>query len=210
MGPRLTATARRESILRAAMDLFARRGFAGVTTRELGSAAGISEAMLFKHFPRKEALYRAILERHLSEMERAMPLKGLASSDAPPERFFGEIAGTILGRMDADPTLLRLMFYSALEGHPMAREMERARSRGFRGAVASYLRRRAKDGTFRRTDPEVTARAFIWLVVGFGISRVLFREPGARAVPREVLVRRILDVFLDGLRPAPRGRGGAR
>lgn len=201
MGTRLTAPERRAAILRAAMDLFGRRGFAGVTTRELAGASGISEAMLFRHFPHKEALYRAILERHLGEMEKAIPLAGLAASREPPGSFFGGIADTILRRMDADPTLLRLMFYSALEGHPLAREFERARARGLREAISVFLRRGIRRGEFRRVDPVLASRAFVWLVVGFGISRALFQEPGARAIPRPVLVRELVDLFLRGLRP---------
>ncbi len=208
MGPRLTATARRESILRSATALFARRGFAGVTTRALAASAGISEAMLYKHFPRKEALYRAILERHLGEMERTMPLAGLEASEAPPDEFLGTIAGTILRRMDSDPTLLRLMFFSALEGHSLAREFDRARGRGLREAITGYLGRRMGEGSLRRTDPAVAARAFMWMVVGFGLSRVLFREPGARSVPREELVPLLVDTFLGGLRAPARRRGG--
>jgi AcrR family transcriptional regulator len=208
MRGRLTAGERRAAILRTAADLFAKRGFSGVTTRELAVAAGISEAMLFKHFPRKVALYRAILERHLDEIERAVPIAGLAASEEPPDRYFAGIAGTILRRMDEDPTLLRLMFFSALEDHPMAREFERARSRPLREAVATYLRRLARRGEIRRIDPDVAARCFVWLVVGFGISRALFREPGARAMARPVLVRRMVDQFLDGVRGG--SRRGAR
>ncbi len=206
MGVRLTAVARRAAILRTAADLFSRRGFSGVTTRELAGAAGISEAMLFKHFPRKVALYRAILERHLQEIERAIPLAGLAGSEEPPARYFSGVAATILRRMDEDPTLLRLMFFSALEGHPMAREFERERSGPLRDAIATYLRRLSRRGECRRIDPDVAARCFVWLVVGFGISRALFREPGARAMARPVLVRRIVEQFLDGVRGgSPRG-----
>ena len=206
MAVRLKARERREGILRAAMDLFARRGFAGVTTREVARAAGISEAMLFKHFPHKRDLYRSILERHVGDMERAMPIAGLEGSAEPPARFFGGIAGTILRRIDGDPTLLRLMFFSALEGHPLARDMERARARDLRGAIEEYLRRGRRSGRFRGVDEALAARSFLWLVVGFGISRVLFREPGARSVPRGRLVRAIVDQFLAGVRPAGRPR----
>jgi len=202
VGGRLPAVERRAAILGSAASLFATRGFAGVTTRELAAAAGVSEATLYKHFPDKEAMYGAILERHLEEMERAFPIAGLAASDAPPERFFTDIGGTILRRMEADPTLLRLMFYSALEGHPLARDVERARARRLRDAIAAYLRRRAKAGEIRPIDANVAARSFVWLIVGFGLSRVLFREPGVLAVPRPVLVRRIVRQFLAGLLPA--------
>ena len=52
---------RRKAIVAAAGPLFARKGFAGTTTRELAEAAGISEALLFRHFPTKKLLYGEIL-----------------------------------------------------------------------------------------------------------------------------------------------------
>src|SRR5262249_44068259 len=58
---RLRGEERRESILRAARRVFAERGFSGTTTRALAEAAGVSEALLFQHFPSKEALYAAML-----------------------------------------------------------------------------------------------------------------------------------------------------
>ena len=62
MSPRLPPAARRDSIVAAAVPLFARKGFAGTTTREIAEAAGVSEALVFKHFATKTALYDAILE----------------------------------------------------------------------------------------------------------------------------------------------------
>ena len=58
---RLDSDGRRKAIVNAAVPLFARNGFAGTTTRELAAAAGVSEALLFKHFPSKQLLYREIL-----------------------------------------------------------------------------------------------------------------------------------------------------
>src|SRR5215471_10891120 len=51
----------RRMIVTAAVPLFARKGFAGTTTKELAEAAGISEALLFRHFPSKKNLYGEIL-----------------------------------------------------------------------------------------------------------------------------------------------------
>ena len=51
---------RRAAIVRAVLPLFAKRGFAQTTTRELAEAAGVSEALLYKHFPSKESLYAEI------------------------------------------------------------------------------------------------------------------------------------------------------
>lgn len=58
---RLDGEERRRSIVESAMPLFARRGFAGATTREIARQAGVSEALLFQHFPSKAALYQEIL-----------------------------------------------------------------------------------------------------------------------------------------------------
>jgi AcrR family transcriptional regulator len=57
---RLTSEQRREAIVRAVLPLFARKGFANTTTRELAEAAGVSEALIYKHFPSKESLYAEI------------------------------------------------------------------------------------------------------------------------------------------------------
>jgi AcrR family transcriptional regulator len=58
---RLTADQRRHAIVEAATKVFAENGFHGTTTRELARAAGVSEALLYKHFPSKESLFDAIL-----------------------------------------------------------------------------------------------------------------------------------------------------
>jgi AcrR family transcriptional regulator len=59
--PRLTSDLRREQILDAARGCFARYGFAGTTTKSVAQAAGISEGLVFRHFPTKAALYAEIL-----------------------------------------------------------------------------------------------------------------------------------------------------
>ena len=59
---RLTSDKRRQAIIEAVKTVFAKKGFNGTTTKELAMAAGISEALLFKHFPNKEALYDSVIE----------------------------------------------------------------------------------------------------------------------------------------------------
>ena len=59
--PRLHAEERRVAIVEAAKPLFAQHGFAGTTTKQIARAAGVSEALVFQHFPSKAALYREIL-----------------------------------------------------------------------------------------------------------------------------------------------------
>ena len=60
--PRLPTAKRRLAILAAVRETFAEKGFHGTTTRELARAAGISEALMLRHFPTKDALYAAVLQ----------------------------------------------------------------------------------------------------------------------------------------------------
>lgn len=58
--PKMSSEERRAAIIKAVRQVFAEKGFHGTTTRALADAAGVSEALLFKHFPNKEALYSAM------------------------------------------------------------------------------------------------------------------------------------------------------
>src|SRR5262245_12797549 len=59
---RMASDERRDQILHVAMRLFAERGFRGTTTKEIAQAAGVSEAMVFRHFANKDELYHAIID----------------------------------------------------------------------------------------------------------------------------------------------------
>jgi TetR/AcrR family transcriptional regulator, transcriptional repressor of aconitase len=56
----MTGPERRAAIAQAAMRVFAREGFAGATTRHLAEAAGVSEALIYRHFESKEAILEHI------------------------------------------------------------------------------------------------------------------------------------------------------
>ncbi|CAM2005449.1 helix-turn-helix domain-containing protein [Acanthopleuribacter pedis] len=57
---RLSAEQRRNSIIAAALPLFSYQGFNGTTTKQIAEKAGVSEALLYRHFPSKEHLFSEI------------------------------------------------------------------------------------------------------------------------------------------------------
>jgi len=69
MTSKMSSEDRRTAIVNAARGVFVEKGFYRTTTRELAEAAGVSEALLFKHFPNKEALYCAIQMFCFNEQE---------------------------------------------------------------------------------------------------------------------------------------------
>jgi AcrR family transcriptional regulator len=73
----MTADERRAAIVKAVLPVFARQGFANTTTRELAEAAGVSEALLYKHFPSKDSLYAEI--QHFGKQGRDAALEKLSS-----------------------------------------------------------------------------------------------------------------------------------
>src|SRR5262245_12261429 len=200
MAARMRGAERREQIIDASLELFARRGFSATKTRDVARAAGVSEAMVFKLFPDKEGLYRALIERKIAEAEQVLPLADLAGSREPPELFFGRIASILLERIERDPSFFRLPLFSALEGHPLAAEFDAARAVSVRSAIEEYLKRQERAGATRRIDPAFASRAFMALVAWFAVARTVFREPGSRRIPRSKLVREIVSVFVDGMR----------
>jgi len=125
---RLDSDERRQAIVDAAVPLFARKGFAGTTTRELAEAAGISEALLFRHFPSKQLLYREILQQVGCQgdpaLEQLASLPASAATLVCMVRFMVRrfIAGSDTDRADLDPRL-RLVLHSCLEDGDYAREL---------------------------------------------------------------------------------------
>jgi TetR/AcrR family transcriptional regulator, transcriptional repressor of aconitase len=124
---RLDGDERRKAIVAAAVPLFARKGFAGTTTKELAEAAGISEALLFRHFPSKKHLYDEILRLGCEGHPALECLAALAPSTASliqmthfMVRYF--LLGGGADRIELD-TRLRLILHSLLEDGEYAREL---------------------------------------------------------------------------------------
>ncbi|MBC7549786.1 MAG: TetR/AcrR family transcriptional regulator [Cellulomonas sp.] len=76
-------TTRREQILATAAELFATRGFHGVSVAELGTACGISGPALYKHFPSKDAVLAEML---VSISERLLAVGTQRVDTAPDAR----------------------------------------------------------------------------------------------------------------------------
>ena len=124
---RLDSDERRKAIVAAAVPLFARKGFAGTTTKELAEAAGISEGLLFRHFPSKKQLYGEILQLGCEgdpALERLATLEPSTITLAHMTHFMVRyfLLGAGVDRTEFD-TRLRLVVHSFLEDGEYAREL---------------------------------------------------------------------------------------
>lgn len=80
---RLSSSDRRDSIITAATSVFARNGFNGARTNDIAKAAKVSEALLFRHFPSKVAVYRAVLRRIIRSQDETFQILSGMSQDTP-------------------------------------------------------------------------------------------------------------------------------
>jgi AcrR family transcriptional regulator len=191
---------RRASIVSAAVRLFAARGFRGATTRELAAAVGVSEPVLYQHFRTKRELYDAIIQAKSREgqkrvMSRLEPLLNTCDDRA----FFRLLAGIILDQYAKDPEYMRLLLFSALEGHELAELFYEREVVGFyRCFIDRYISRRMREKAFRDADPAVVARGFVGLVAHHGLVRLLFHDRIVK-LSRKRLIDELVDIFLKGI-----------
>jgi AcrR family transcriptional regulator len=199
---RMPGQERREAIVEAAKNLFAQRGFRGTTTRELAAAVGVTEPVLYQHFQTKRELYTAIIDQKSQEVDSKFAGLLREAGDAKDDlAFFRTLAALIMRWYTEDPAYVRLLLYSALEGHELASLCyERQAVHIFRD-VADLLRRRMEAGTLRDdVDPLIAARAFIGMVGNFAQGTVIFHLPSVEGRTREEVLDSMVEIFLNGIR----------
>jgi AcrR family transcriptional regulator len=192
---RLDSDERRKAIVTAAVPLFARDGFAGTTTRELAEAAGISEALLFRHFPSKQLLYREILQLGCEgdpALEKLATLQPSTATLVFMVRFMVRrfLQGGEAERAELDPRL-RLLLHSFLEDGDYARELsETVAGRVvplFEASLVAAIA--AGDAVSRRVAP---ANSF-WFAQHVAAMMALAALPGPSCIPYEGQLDDIVD-----------------
>jgi AcrR family transcriptional regulator len=127
---RLRRPQRREQLLAAATQAFARAGFAATSLDDIAEQAGISRVLLYRHFDSKTDLYRAVLDRAIARLAAAVGTRDYtdASIDA------------LLGAAAEDPDGFRLLFHHAAREPEFRQQMDRFR----KGMITTARRELAK------------------------------------------------------------------
>ena len=181
------------------MELFAEKGFRGTTTRDLAAQAGVNESIIFRYFINKTELYRAILEEKVQQGydEHYKEVEQLAlSSDA--QTFLELLGNKFIERHEQDSAFMRLLLFSALEGHELV-DMFLA-SLAIRDPMVAYMERQMNEGTFRRMDPFLAARAFVGMLVCHIQMQEIFGQKKRREFDRAEVVQTFVSIFLTGMK----------
>ncbi len=192
---RMSAEQRKLLILEAALDVFAHKGFSGARTKEIASEAGVSETILFRHFKNKDNLYAEALQYLFAhhpvgeEMEPVMR----AGDD---RQVLYTIARHIMEHVGRDKRIVRLTFFSSLEGLHTA-ENVRTPIR----ILEDYFAKRMQEGALRAKDPHLAARFFLFAVFLHVTDIHMNLDGEPLVISDDEAAWNLADIFMDGLLP---------
>ena len=203
---RMTGDKRREQILQTAVDLFSQRGFRGTTTKEIARASGISEAMVFRHFATKDALYQAILDNkgcqdgveNFPWEENEVLKKALADKDDFAVLY--HIALDSLNKHSADVGFMRLLIYASLEEHELAERFFSQFVERIYQYIGEYISVRQKDGAMREINPRVVVRSYMGMIIHHSLNNILWdKKRHLLNISNEDAAKNFAEILLRGV-----------
>ena len=193
-------TDRHQSLVDAAREIIAERGFEGLRTREVAERVGINHATLHHYFATKEALIDAVvrdLVSHLLTYRTAQASDDLPALAALRAYFAAARQGVA---SDPAPFIVLGEFFLRAGRNPKLATIMRQLETGWTGFFVALLERGQQEGTFRRDlDPATVARI---LVTYLGGVRPPLRDDGA-ALARE---HAQLEAWITGSGPSVKSR----
>jgi TetR/AcrR family transcriptional regulator len=200
--PRMSGSDRRNQLLEAALEIFSRKGFEGTTTKEVAAVAGVTEAIIFRHFPTKQALYTAVLDHHVqsSELqERLAEIKRWMEQDND-EEVLRSIARSILGAYRADARYERVLLFAALEGHEQGLAHNRQLVAPIYELLRDYFARRQREGAIGDLHPGSIIGAIAGMAKNHAMVTQLFGYTIEGTTDEEV-IENFVRITMNGIRP---------
>lgn len=202
---RMSGDERRQQILQVAIDLFSKHGFRGTTTRQIANAAGVSEAMVFRHFATKDDLYGAILSDKACHDGMKFPWEQDPVLQDAIERkddfaVFYNFALNALTKQQSDVGFMRLVFFSALEEHDMAENFFREFITKIYEFIGGYIESRQADGVMRDIKPRVAVRALMGMILHHSLNNLLWdKNRHLLDISNEEAAKNFAEILLKGI-----------
>ncbi|MEO8955969.1 MAG: TetR/AcrR family transcriptional regulator [Ktedonobacteraceae bacterium] len=193
---------RREQIIDAAMRIFAQKGFAKATNKDIAREAGITAGLIYHYFKSKEDLLKVVIEeRSPLQLLTSLPAEAFA---LPPEQFFRFLLIRVLNIVEEEKfvSLMRVVVSEALHGSNeyviQIAPMVLQRALGF---IESYIDAQIASGALRQVDSALAAQVLLGSMIGFVLRRQVLRDAIALQYTHEEIVEVIVDTVLKGLSP---------
>jgi AcrR family transcriptional regulator len=140
----------RDKIFRAALDLFAKRGFMETTVEDITEAADVGKGTFFNYFPTKEHVLGTYGAERVATVERA--LERARATDGPIMEVIHELAIGVAGQSAESPALLRAMYAAHATDAAVRTELQ-ARMQTGRRMLAKIFRLAQQRGEVRKDIP---------------------------------------------------------
>jgi AcrR family transcriptional regulator len=179
-GARLPAAERRSAIVAAALKVFASGSYAGSTTAEIARAAGVSEPIIYRHFPSKRDVWCACVGQAWVQLQETLDRK---ATSLRRQGALDDVAGN--RSPWADPLLPTLWIQGlteAAEDEEIQRFL-RAHVREVHDYVAAGFARLQGDGAIA---PDRDADAEAWILLAGGLLRSFADRLGGVVRPGEL------------------------
>lgn len=212
---RFSSADRREQILAIATELFAQQGFQGTTTRFIAAKSGVTEALIFRHFPSKDELYWAVIQRKIDSAAPAEHMLEILEAGGSDLEVLSRLALQVLERRAQDQTLSRLLLFSALEKHELSERFFRNYIANYFEVLARFVRNGIAGGRFRALDPLLAARGFLGMVIYHSWVQELYGGKTVQDFDLKLVSRTLASIWLQGVQakgkePRPRRRKESR
>lgn len=160
---RLPARERRRQILIAAIRVFARGGFHGATTKEIAAEAGVAEALIYRYFESKQALFVEAMRLTASRMIRDVEAIFEKNRDAP-DAAIGEILLYFKTTIEQHEEFAKMVFVITAElDNPQIRDIYLPFQEAALTSIENAISRWKEEG---RISTHVPGRATAWVILG--------------------------------------------
>jgi AcrR family transcriptional regulator len=182
----------RERIRRAAMGLFAEKGFTGTHTREICARAGVTKPVLYYHFKSKENLYRELLREGCGSMLRELALASYRGATA--RQKLTDVLAADFALTKRNPKLSAMLFGLVFAPQKEAPSVDYVQvGLDWLGLIEGILKEGVRHGELC-CKPREVAVAFLGVDMIYSISHMVRGEPD---LDRR-LARRMVKLLLGG------------
>ncbi|MEH7275486.1 TetR/AcrR family transcriptional regulator [Neobacillus vireti] len=182
--------------MKVAIDMIAKKGFKGATTKQIAEKAGVSEMTLFRHFPNKKKILEAAIDRYYYsfQMKELFEHKLIWNL----EKDLLMIAQTYHTIMKKNKNVIKIAIQ---EGHnvPGLLEQVNKHPRQLKELIEKYLEEMNKRKLIRDCDYELTAMNFLYMSYGLFISRSFVSGEIITSLSEEDVIKGSVHVFIDHL-----------
>ncbi len=191
---------RREQIIDAALRVFAQKGFAGATNKDIAREAGITPGLIYHYFASKVALLKASIElRSPVRAARSLPPEML---DMTPQAMLRSFLKQILDVVEDDKFMRVLrVFLSELIHDPKISPLGIPAIQEGTKILEDYLAKKMKSGELRQGDPVLVTQVIMGSIMDMVLRRQILRDPVVLGYTHEEIADAVTALALQGLVP---------